>query len=71
MPMEMKPVYSSMVDAVGYDPDAQELRVQFKSGKVAAYRNVPESVARSVVNAPSVGTALNDFIKGVYPWGYV
>ncbi len=67
----MKTVFSSMVNAVGYNADAQELFVKFKNNKVAVYQSVPADVAALVVDAPSVGNALNSFIKGKYGFGYI
>ena len=67
----MKTVFSSMVKQIGYNPDAQELFVKFKNDKIAVYQGVPQDVANLVVDAPSVGTALNQFIKGRYGFGYV
>ena len=38
---EMKPVYSSHVDAVGYDVGKEELHVQWRTGRVSVYHGVP------------------------------
>lgn len=73
--MEMKTVFSSTVARLGYDPTSKELHVEFrgkngKAGKTAVYIDVPSDVAALVVDAPSVGTALHQFIKGKYAHGY-
>lgn len=67
--MQMKKVYSSHVEALGYDPDTQELEIQFKKGKAYVYMGVPADVANLVVDAPSVGTAIKAYITGRYAHG--
>lgn len=64
----MKQVFSSNVREIGYDEDTQILAVKFNSGALYHYFGVPGEVARSVMNAPSIGTALTAEIKGVYPY---
>jgi hypothetical protein len=60
-------VDSSMVDEVGYDADSETLRLVFKgSGQTWDYSEVPESVYKKLVNAPSIGKAFNSDIKGIY-----
>lgn len=73
--MQMKRVFSSHIDAVGYDPESGELHVQFQgrksgAGKIAVYSDVPPDVGNMVVNSPSVGSALHDFVRGKYAHGY-
>ena len=59
-------VFSSMVQSVGYNPDTQEMIVQWKNGKATAYQGVPEEEARRGSNEASVGGWLNSEIKGKY-----
>lgn len=68
--MELRQVFSSHVAALGYDPNTLELWVKFRTGKTAVYMGVPSDVAKLVVDAPSVGTALNSFVKGKFAFGY-
>lgn len=68
--MEMRRVFSSHVSSIGYDPASKELHVEFKNGKTAVYMDVPSDVAKMVTDAPSVGTALHQFIKDKYAHGY-
>ncbi len=70
MALKMKKVFSSHIDAVGYDPDSKELHVRFQKGKTAVYMDVPADTAQMVVDAPSVGTALHQFVKGKFAHGY-
>lgn len=68
---EMKPIYSSHIEAIGYDGDTAELHVQFKGGKTAAYQDVPADIAQQVMGATSVGSALNLLIKNTYEFNYI
>lgn len=58
-------VFSSNVSNVAFE-DEVGLVVTFKNGKRYAYEGVPEDVALQLANAPSVGSMLNDQIKGRY-----
>jgi len=72
MAAEMRSVFSSNVSEIGYDADTAELFVTWRSGKTSAYSGVPDDVARQVVNAASVGSAVNDMIKAAgYPHRYI
>lgn len=67
----MQSVYSSHVNKVGYDPQQRELLVEWDTGRVSAYADVPPDVADEAVNAWSVGTFLNNEVKGRYRHSYV
>lgn len=69
----MKPVFSSMVSEVGYDPDTGELLVKWaKSGKTSGYSGVPEDVANDLAQGriASVGMFINSDIKDRYAHRY-
>ena len=66
-----KDVYSSNVQSVAYDEDANAMVVTWLKGKRSAYIGVPEDLAWEAANAPSVGTFLNSRIKGQYEMRYV
>lgn len=51
--MIMKPVSSSNVACIGFENGV--LRVQFHNGYVYEYYNVPESVYKDFLHAPSKG----------------
>lgn len=50
-----------------YDPDTQELIIQFSSGRYA-YSGVPQSTVAEFSSAPSAGKYLDSFVKGIYPY---
>lgn len=69
----MKPVFSSMVSEVGYDPDTNELLVKWaKSGKTSGYAGVPEDIANDLAQGriASVGQFLISDIKNQYAHRY-
>lgn len=59
-------VDSSNVEAVGYDETEMQLHVQFLSGSLYVYFDVPKEVFDDFMAAPSKGSFLNRVIKGVY-----
>ncbi len=66
---EMHYVDSSNIEAIGYDPAAQELHVRFlKSGETYAYYNVEEWVFDELMQADSKGKYLSSNIKGRYDY---
>jgi len=66
--LAMKQVFSSNIQEIGYDADEQTLAVKFNTGALYHYFGVPGEVARSVMNAPSVGTALTAEVKDIYQY---
>lgn len=67
---EMYYVDSSNIEAIGYDPDRQELHVRFlKSGATYVYYNVEEWVYNEFMAADSKGKYYNTNIKGHYDYG--
>ena len=65
-----KSVYSSNVSEVGYDPETKELIITWSKGKRSVYSEVPEELAEQLVNAPSVGSMLNEEVKPYYAHRY-
>ena len=67
---DMEFVDSSNIEAIGFDPDSQELHVRFlKSGETYVYYNVDEWVFQELFQADSKGTYLNVNIKDRYQYG--
>jgi len=69
--MWSKPVYSKMVQEVGYDEETKELYVTWIRGKRSIYGpGVPEQLALDLTNAPSVGNMINSEVKPYYSHRY-
>ncbi|MEX0731164.1 MAG: KTSC domain-containing protein [Aquisalimonadaceae bacterium] len=67
---EMHFVDSSNIEAIGHDPDNQELHVRFlKSGETYVYYDVEERVFQELMQADSKGMYLNTNIKDRYQYG--
>ncbi|WP_252502036.1 KTSC domain-containing protein [Sporosarcina sp. Marseille-Q4943] len=61
--MEMIPVVSSNLEAIGYDKIDEILRVRFLNDSVYDYHLVPEHHYQGLLNAPSHGRYLDTYIK--------
>ncbi|MBO4121249.1 KTSC domain-containing protein [Cupriavidus gilardii] len=66
--MHLEPVESSVVAAIGYDYHGRKLFVEFVSGNLYRYFDVPASVHRDFMDASSKGEFLNDYILGAYEY---
>ena len=62
--IEMQPVTSSQIAAIGHDPETNKLRVQFHSGSLYEYDDVPASTFNSLLNADSPGKHFGAHIRG-------
>jgi hypothetical protein len=62
-PMERRPVASSSIASVGYDPGSFELEIEFHNGRVYRYLQVPAAAYRLLLQAPSIGEYVNRVIK--------
>lgn len=56
-------VVSSNLASVGYDPETNLLEIEFLSGSIYRYYNVPESKYHGLMSAPSKGQYFDDYIK--------
>lgn len=64
--MERVPVVSSNIRSVGYESGSLTLEVEFNSGSVYQYFDVPAQKYEGLMNAASKGRYLNRNIKGRY-----
>lgn len=64
--MNLKPVTSSNIAAIGHDPDNNILHVQFKNGGTYAYHGVSAEEHDALVDADSVGSHFHQHIKAKY-----
>lgn len=63
MKIELEPVKSSLISAVGYDAPTKTMRVRFHSGATYDYQNVPGELHAQIISAPSIGHAINETLK--------
>ncbi|HKT90145.1 MAG TPA: KTSC domain-containing protein [Candidatus Sulfotelmatobacter sp.] len=63
MSIEMVPVDSSHLKAVGYDPRSQKMRVQFKNNVTYEYQGITPELHHAVTNWISSGSAFSNLIK--------
>ena len=68
--MEMQPVASTNIVAIGYDPQNEILAVQFKKG-IYHYNGFPEHLFQAFQEAPSKGKFLRAYILNQYPYDKV
>jgi hypothetical protein len=64
--MRRRPVNSSSVKAVGYDVPTSTLELEYVSGSVYRYADVPQPVYAGLMAAPSIGSYVNSRIKPCY-----
>jgi hypothetical protein len=61
-------VTSSAISSVGYDDRSAVLEVEFCSGAVYDYLNVPKKVYRALLKAPSKGGFVSRRVRDRYPF---
>lgn len=60
------PVDSSNIKSIGFDEDSSTLEVEFNSGAVYQYFDVPFNVYNGMIEADSKGKYFAQHIKGFY-----
>jgi len=60
--IKLNEVESSMISAIGYDEKQQHLYVQFKTGDIYRYKEVPIGIYQKLSVAPSKGQFLSAFV---------
>ncbi len=66
--MQLDPVESSMLAAVGYDAHLQALVVLYNSGKAYQYLEVPPDVFQGLIEASSKGRFMLDHVIDHFPY---
>jgi hypothetical protein len=61
--MQLVPVSSSSLSAVGYEADGRNLHIRFRNGQTYKYLSVPQSTFEALMRAPSKGIFFSDNIK--------
>jgi len=62
------PVASSAISSVGYDERSSVLEVEFRSGTVYDYFDVPPKVWKALLGAPSKGRFVTRRIRDRFPF---
>ena len=66
--MRRKPVESSAISSVGYDARSGMLEVEFSSGAVYDYFEVPRAVYEGLLKASSKGRFVSRRIRDRFPF---
>lgn len=66
--VDMVPVASSNLASAGYDEEASELYVSFRSGSTYVYSGVGREVLNELLASPSPGSFFARHIKGRYQY---
>ena len=61
--VNLHPVRSSHIEAIGHDPERQHLHMAFLNGKKGHHDNVDANTFRLFLAAPSKGKFYHKFIK--------
>jgi len=69
--MERKPIDSSNISSIGYDEDSNTLEVEFYSGTVYQYFDVPLNFFQGFMEAGSKGQYFAQHIKGYFRYAKV
>jgi hypothetical protein len=64
--MDMKPVKSSNIKAIGYDPAKGRLQVEFLHGGVYQYEGVPQEAYDGLLKAKSIGSHFFKHIRSAF-----
>jgi len=69
--MDRIPVSSSNLSSVGYDEEDRVLEIEFNSGGVYQYYDVPPRIYEGLMNASSHGSYFHREIKGNYRYDQI
>lgn len=69
--MERSYVPSTNIASIGYDEATETLEVEFLSGSIYQYYNVPPNIYEQIMQEGSKGKFLNAYIKNAYPYSRV
>ena len=64
--MQMIPVNSSAIAAIGYDPQTRMMKIRFHQSGTYNFCRVPEYVYRAFLNSSSKGSYYNNHIRDRY-----
>ena len=69
--MDKQHVSSSTVVSIGYDARTRTLEIEFGSGRVYQYYEVPDRMHAEIMQAPSKGRFFNTYIRNAYAFSRV
>lgn len=69
--MRRQEVLSTSLASVGYDANSRTLEIEFRSGAVYHYHNVPYRVAQSLAQAQSTGGYFTRAVRNVFSYNRV
>lgn len=69
--MNRQSVNSSDLKSVGYDEETQTLEIEFRSGAIYEYYNVPQNIYDGLMSASSYGKYFNQNIRDNYQYSKV
>jgi hypothetical protein len=69
--MKRQAVNSSSLFSVGYDEAARVLEIEFHSGEMYRYFDVPPIVVRDLLHANSIGHYFAHFVKHSFRWEHM
>ena len=69
--MQRYSVASSNIASVGYDPATETLELEFLSGSIYQYYNVPVNMYDQLMREGSKGRFVHTYIKNAYPYSRV
>jgi hypothetical protein len=64
--MERVNVISSNINSVGYEESSNTLEIEFKSGSIYQYSNIPQEVYNELLQASSIGRYFIRNIRDTY-----
>ncbi|MFN0277800.1 MAG: KTSC domain-containing protein [Pyrinomonadaceae bacterium] len=65
---EMINVSSSNIESIGYDPENEQVYVQFLNGSTYIYKGVPIHEFENLRDSASLGSYMHRNFKNVYPY---
>ncbi len=69
--IQLYPVHSTSIKAIGYDVRSKTLAVEFQSGKLYYYFEVPPDLYEDFRQTPSLGIFFQDHIRDQFAYDLV
>ncbi|MBM3118253.1 MAG: KTSC domain-containing protein [Chloroflexi bacterium] len=69
--MKRESVSSSNISSIGYDSESRTLEIEFHSGGVYQYFDVPQSIYDELMHASSHGSYFHRYVKDRYRWAKI